>query len=141
MASRGGTSASSASGGGLAGTGTSGEAGGGGGDAAGGGAVLAGIGLALRTAQQMGNAMAGRMEQTAAHAGMHGAYPYSTVSGTPRYGVAHPPRRPAGGAGQQAGEGDGEPLTGPPPFPDEPGAPSAYAGDAGLNDDGDGGST
>ena len=140
MASRGG-SASSA-GGGLAGTAAGGEAGGGG-DAAGGGAVLAGIGLALRTAQQMGNAMAGRMEQTAAHAGMHGAYPYSTVAGTPRYGVAHPPQRTAGGGGQSSGPGQegGEGDGAPPQFPDEPGAPSAYAGDADLDIDGDGGSS
>jgi hypothetical protein len=98
--------------------------------------VLAGIGFALRTAQQAGNAMAGRMEQTAAHAGMQGAYPYSTVAGTPRYGAAQLAQRPPGGAGQypgdgqQAGEGDGppEPPVGPPQFPDEPGAPSGMEG-------------
>ena len=95
MASRGGTASSSAGGGGLGGAGElagtgAGSGAGGGGGAAGGGAVLAGIGLALRTAQQVGNAMAGRMEQTAAHAGMSGAYPYSTVAGTPRHGASRP---------------------------------------------------
>lgn len=76
----------------------SGAGSGGGGPAAGGsggGAVLAGIGWALQTAHRAGSALAGRMEQTAGHAGMHGAYPYSTVGSggarriaPPRYGQA-----------------------------------------------------
>ena len=45
-----------------------------------GAAALAGIGFVLQKAQQAGAAASARMEQTAAHAGMHGAYPYSTVS-------------------------------------------------------------
>ena len=147
MASRGGAASSSDGGGGLGGAGGSpGQARAAeravGGGAAGGGAVLAGIGLALRTAQQVGNAMAGRMEQTAAHAGMSGAYPYSTVAGTPRYGAAQPPQRLAGGAGQHSwpGQQTGERVRGraaasgrPAQFPDEPGAPSGYDGDADLD--------
>jgi hypothetical protein len=135
MAGQGGATSGSASGGGFGGTGEIAGAGasGSGGGAGGSGAVLAGIGFALRTAQQAGNAMAGRMEQTAAHAGMSGAYPYSTVAGTPRYGAA---QRLAGGvgqypgAGQETAEGDRapEPQAGPPQFPDEPGAPSGVEG-------------
>jgi hypothetical protein len=153
MASRGGTASSSEGGGGLGGAGElagtgAGSGAGGGGGAAGGGVVLAGIGLALRTAQQVGNAMAGRMEQTAAHAGMSGAYPYSTVAGTPRHG-AQPPQRLAGsgglysGPGQQTGEYEdaSHPPPGPPQFPDEPGAPGGYDGDAGPDGGGDGGSS
>ena len=63
------------------------------GGAAGGGngaAALAGIGFVLQKAQQAGAAASARMEQTAAHAGMHGAYPYSTVSGGQRQGSANP---------------------------------------------------
>jgi hypothetical protein len=52
----------------------------------GGAAVLAGIGFALQRAHQVGAAAAARMEQTAAHGGMSGAYPYSTVSGGQRVG-------------------------------------------------------
>lgn len=95
--------------------------------------------------------MAGRMEQTAAHAGMQGAYPYSTVAGTPRYGAARSVQYPSGGAGQYAGAGqqgeDGgygegggtpEPAVGSSPFPDEPAAPGGYAGDAGPDGGNDG---
>lgn len=46
-----------------------------------GAAALAGIGFVLQKVQQVGTAASAHMEQTAAHAGMHGAYPYSTVSG------------------------------------------------------------
>ena len=45
-----------------------------------GAAAMAGIGFALQKAHQAGTALSGRMEQTAAHGGMQGAYPYSTVS-------------------------------------------------------------
>jgi hypothetical protein len=55
-----------------------GSAGGGGGT---GGAVLGGIGFVLGKAQQAGTLLAGRLEQTAGHAGMPGAYPYSTIPG------------------------------------------------------------
>jgi hypothetical protein len=145
MASRGGAaSGGPGSGGGLGGEGAgAGAADGAGGGAGGAGAVLAGIGLALRTAQQAGNAMAARMEQTAAHAGMHGAYPYSTVAGTPRYGaLQRPSGRPGqygGQAGDEAyGEGDGmpEPAAGS-SFPDEPAAPAGFASDAAGGGDDD----
>jgi hypothetical protein len=146
MASRGGATFASGGDGGfggdLAGAGTSGGGGG--------GAVLAGLGLALRTAQQVGNAMAGRMEQTAAHAGMHGAYPYSTVAGTPRFGVGRPAQGPAAGAGQHTGAGQqagdeaygldagmAEPAAGS-SFPDEPAAPGGDAADP-VPDGGDDG--
>ena len=55
---------------------------------------MAGIGFVLQKAHQAGTALSGRMEQTAAHGGMHGAYPYSTVSGGQRPGR----RRRIGGA-------------------------------------------
>jgi hypothetical protein len=65
------------------GGGPGGGAGGGNAAASGGGsgaAAMAGIGFALQKAHQAGTALSGRMEQTAAHGGMQGAYPYSTVS-------------------------------------------------------------
>jgi hypothetical protein len=75
---------------------------GGGGSAAGeatgggnGSAALGGIGFALQKLHRAGTLLAGRMEQTAAHGGMHGAYPYSTISGGQRIA---PPRRGGGGA-------------------------------------------
>jgi hypothetical protein len=88
MAGRGETAGGPGGGGGTgAGTlpGAAGGGGPGGGNAAasGGGsgaAALAGIGFALQKAHQAGTALSGRMEQTAAHGGMQGAYPYSTVS-------------------------------------------------------------
>jgi hypothetical protein len=64
-----------AAGGGGSGGGNAAASGGGSGSAA-----MAGIGFALQKAHQAGSALSGRMEQTAAHGGMHGAYPYSTVS-------------------------------------------------------------
>jgi hypothetical protein len=80
-----------------------------------GGAALAGIGMALQKAHQAGSALAGRMEQTAGHAGMPGAYPYSTISGgqrvaPPRYGTgsagtAAPPLVPERDAPDAGGEG------------------------------------
>jgi len=71
-----------------------GDAGGGGGT---GGAVAGGAGFALGKLHQAGTFLAGRMEQTAAHGGMHGAYPYSTISGGQRLA---PPRRGGGVAGR-----------------------------------------
>jgi hypothetical protein len=78
-----------------------------------GGAVLGAAAFILQKAHQAGSALAGRMEQTAGHAGMPGAYPYSTISagqrlvpgrpGTQAPGSAMPP--PAGGG---PGSGDGE---------------------------------
>jgi hypothetical protein len=59
----------------TAGTGSSGGSG---------AAAAAGVGFALQKAHQAGTALSGRMEQTAAHGGMQGAYPYSTVSGGQR---------------------------------------------------------
>jgi hypothetical protein len=64
----------------------------------GGAAVAAGIGWALQKASQAGATLAGQMEQTAAHAGMSGAYPYSTVPGGPRVGPGGPRHYPVGGA-------------------------------------------
>jgi hypothetical protein len=64
-----------------------GSAGGGGGPAGGGGsAAAAGFGFMLTALHRMGVAAAGRMEQTAGHAGMQGAYPYSTVGNGQRAG-------------------------------------------------------
>jgi hypothetical protein len=61
-----------------------------------GSAVGAGLGWALRTAHGVGTMLAGRMEQTAGHAGMHGAYPYSTMGGGQRPGPARRPQEPHG---------------------------------------------
>jgi hypothetical protein len=57
-----------------------------------GGAVVAGAGWALQKAHQVGAALAAQMEQTAGHAGMPGAYPYSTMTG----GRVGPPQRHPG---------------------------------------------
>ena len=78
--------------------------GGGNAGASGGGsgaAVMAGIGFALQKAHQAGTALSGRMEQTAAHGGMQGAYPYSTVSAG---------QRPAPGGATQSGAGGQSPA-------------------------------
>lgn len=136
MASRGG-GADGAAGpeGGLAGGGMGGGPGGtpgggpgtGGGGASGGGgfgAVAAGVGMALQAAYNAGSALAGRMEQTAGHAGMHGAYPYSTVGGSggrrmrrQGYGSGQggAPMAPGGTDGNQGPQAAGT--------PDEPAAP------------------
>jgi hypothetical protein len=73
-----------------------------------GGTVAGGIGFALQKLHQAGTFLAGRMEQTAAHGGMHGAYPYSTISGGQRIA---PPRRDIGASGRgtpSAAPGPGE---------------------------------
>ena len=90
-----------------AGGGSAGAAGGGAGAAA-----LAGIGFALQKAQQTGTALAGRMEQTAAHGGMQGAYPYSTVSGGQR-------TAPPGAGSHPASSGSPEVPGTPPPWGSE----------------------
>lgn len=59
----------------------------------GGGAALGALGFVLQKAQQTGNALAGRMEQTAGHGGMPGAYPYSTISGGQRVAPPAPGAR------------------------------------------------
>jgi hypothetical protein len=90
-----------------------GSAGGGEGGGGSGGALLGGIGFALRKAHQGGTLLAGRFEQTAGHAGMSGAYPYSTIGG----GQGISPRRAGGRAGQappRPGGGDGHRGEGPP---------------------------
>ena len=95
---------------------TGGASGAGGAGASGGGAAaLAGIGFVLQKAHQAGTALSGRMEQTAAHGGMHGAYPYSTVSGGQRLRATTRGPLSSGGApadysGQQSAEA-------PPPQP------------------------
>jgi hypothetical protein len=98
--------------------------GGGNAGASGGGsgaAVMAGIGFALQKAHQTGTALSGRMEQTAAHGGMQGAYPYSTVSAG---------QRPAPGGVAQSGAGGqfpaGEPAS------QVPDTPPAWGGGAAL---------
>jgi len=87
-------------------------------------AVLAGIGWALGKANQLGATLAGRMEQTAAHAGMHGAYPYSTVSGAQRPGLGA--SRQHSPAGTLPG---GQPSAQPPGAP----VPEASAGEPGAS--------
>jgi hypothetical protein len=93
------------------------SAGGGGGT---GGAVLGGIGFVLGKAHQAGTLLAGRLEQTAGHAGMPGAYPYSTIPGgqqriAPRRtggtGAAGP--RPNGLVDREGGSDDGWPGADP----------------------------
>jgi hypothetical protein len=93
MAGRGGTASGPPAGGGTGTAALPGAAAVGGASGAGstgggsGAAAMAGIGFALAKAHQAGTALSGRMEQTAAHGGMHGAYPYSTVSGGQRLGT------------------------------------------------------
>jgi hypothetical protein len=114
----------------------SGAAGVGGGTAAaGGGAVGAGIGAGLQMAQKALNTLAGRMEQTAGHAGIQGANPYAQPAGTPRYHSGQGYRQP-GAAGTVQGEQEPpRPAEPPPPAPDqtryEPPAP-------GVTDSGEG---
>ena len=111
--------------------GAAGGGGSGGGNAAasGGGtgaAAMAGIGFALQKAHQAGTALSGRMEQTAAHGGMHGAYPYSTVSaGQHRPPGGTPDAQPAWG-GAADGLSVDERLAGPPGG--EPDAPPDWSG-------------
>jgi hypothetical protein len=126
MAGRGGAASGPAAAGGTGATALPGAAaaGGasGGGNASGGSgaAAMAGIGFVLAKAHQAGTALSGRMEQTAAHGGMHGAYPYSTVSGGGQ--------RPGATVGQQ-------PATeAPPPQPPEPWAAQGPAGMSGTDD-------
>jgi hypothetical protein len=105
----GGTGTPAVPGGGAGG----GSAGGAGGPSGGtGAAVLGGIGFALNAAHRAGSALAGRMEQTAGHAGMHGAYPYSTVGGY-RGG----PGRPRPAARQAGARNPGQEA--PPPEPEQ----------------------
>jgi hypothetical protein len=118
--------------------GATGSGGGGGGGGAG-SAVAAGAGWALQKAQQAGGMLAARMEQTAAHAGMPGSYPYSTMNGgrigpgiqaQRGAGAAPSPERQTGQHGQayEASQpesldsaGYGEPETEPvPPYAAEP---------------------
>jgi hypothetical protein len=101
--------------GGLPGAGATAGPGGGSAGASGGGsgaAVMAGIGFALAKAHQAGTALSGRMEQTAAHGGMQGAYPYSTV--------AAGQQRPAPGGGGHGAPGGQFPAETAPPVPDPP---------------------
>lgn len=129
MASRGGGADGAAGpGGGLAGGGMGGGpggapggspgTGGAGGGGGGFGAVAAGVGMALQAAYNAGSALAGRMEQTAGHAGMHGAYPYSTVGGSggrrmrrQGYGAGQggAPMAPGGTDGNQGPQAAGTP--------------------------------
>ena len=99
---------------------TSGASGAGGGASGGGSgaAAMAGIGFMLAKAHQAGTALSGRMEQTAAHGGMHGAYPYSTVSGSPRLGARG--EQPPSGAPAEYAESAGQLADAPPPPPPDP---------------------
>jgi hypothetical protein len=100
--------------GGLPGAGAGAGPGGGSAGASGGGAgaaAMAGIGFALQKAHQAGAALSGRMEQTAAHGGMQGAYPYSTVSAG---------QRPAPGGGAHGAPGGQFPAETAPQVPDPP---------------------
>ena len=100
--------------GGLPGAGAAAGPGGGSAGASGGGAgaaAMAGIGFVLQKANQAGIALAGRMEQTAAHGGMQGAYPYSTVSAG---------QRPAPGGGAHGAPGGQFPAETAPQVPDLP---------------------
>ena len=100
--------------GGLPEAGAAAGPGGGSAGASGGGAgaaAMAGIGFVLQKANQAGTALAGRMEQTAAHGGMQGAYPYSTVSAG---------QRPAPGGGAHGAPGGQFPAETAPQVPDPP---------------------
>jgi hypothetical protein len=123
----GGSPGGEAGNGALTGAGSTGAApGGGSAGGAGGGAsaAMAGIGFALQKAHQAGSAMSGRMEQTAAHGGMQGAYPYSTVSGGQR--VAPPG---AAGAGGQNPTGGAPQAPGPEPAGEAPSAEEPLGGE------------
>jgi hypothetical protein len=103
----------------------------------GGATVVAGIGWALQTAHQVGSALSGRMEQTAASAGMPGAYPYSTVGGgrlAPHgqgSGPGRTPTRPSAPADSAGAGAQPPPVPGPPPGRDTGGS----SGNPGWPDD------
>ena len=104
---------------GGAGGGAAGGPGGGPGGGGRAGAVLGGLAFGLQKAHQAGSALAGRMEQTAGHAGMPGAYPYSTISGGQRIA----PRRPGEGAVSSSADVGGDEAStssgpGSPPWPE-----------------------
>ena len=116
MAGQGEAAASPGSGpfpGGLPGAGAAGPGGGSAGASGGGAgaAAMAGIGFALQKAHQAGTALSGRMEQTAAHGGMQGAYPYSTVAAG---------QRPARGGGAHGAPGGQFPAETAPQVSDPP---------------------
>lgn len=119
--SGGGMSASGAASSGAAPAGPSAGTDGGasGGSGGGAGAVAAGVGFALNAANRIGSMLAGRMEQTAGHAGMHGAYPYSTVGGSgQRVGSARPGQAPeAAPAGEEASPSEAAPPANAAPSP------------------------
>ena len=138
-----------------------------GGAAAGTGGWTAGSGraglavAAASAAQRASNALAGQMEQTAGHAGLPGANPYTQPAGTPgRTGhrarpaipVPEQPGMPAGPGGPAGpfmppppadpGPGDAPPHGGtpqdtPPPGPSEPGPQDSAASPAGIGPDPD----
>lgn len=116
----GGMPGASPGGGGLPGGGSP-AAGSPGGGAAGGGGALGGaagvVGMVLSALHRAGTAASARMEQTAGHANMPGAYPYSSVGGQQRIGpsrargnrqagnpapAGQAPQAPQGPQGQQA---------------------------------------
>jgi hypothetical protein len=116
--------------GGASGAGSGGTSGGGSGAAA-----MAGIGFVLQKAHQAGTALSGRMEQTAAHGGMQGAYPYSTVSGG-RYPGSRAGQPSYGGAAPEyPGPEDQQPAAEvPPPQPPNSWSSQGSAATPGMND-------
>lgn len=71
--------------------------------------------VAATTAQRAANALTGRMEQMAGHAGIPGANPYAQPAGPPRY-AGHPIRRTPLPADPGTAPGPALPV-GPPPRP------------------------
>lgn len=121
MAARGGASVGDGAGTGAGGAPGGGVPGGPGGGSGGGNGAAVGAGLAsvLSALHRAGSVAAGRMEQTAGHAGMHGAYPYSTVGSGQRVGPSR----------YRRGSREAEPPPPPPPQP-APSPPQADPGTA-----------
>lgn len=122
-ASGGGPGSGAPAGGGPAGP-TGGPGGGSAGGGGGGSAVMAGIGAVLAAAHQTGTWLAGGMEQTAAHGGMPGAYPYSTVGNSGSRTASSRGRRfvpPPATSGPQGPQEPQSPEPQEPPDPTGPG--------------------
>jgi hypothetical protein len=116
MAGRGAAAGGPSAGGGTGSAALPGAAATGGASGGGSGAAMAGLGFVLQKAHQAGTALSGRMEQTAAHGGMHGAYPYSTVSGGQHPGArAGRPASSGGAPAEYAGPDGQQPGAEPPP--------------------------
>jgi hypothetical protein len=96
-----------------------------------GGPLAAGAGFALRAAQQSLNTLAGRMEQTAGHAGMAGANPYAQPAGYQgqRSYPSGRGRPRAAGEREMAPRQDGDARQAPPPTAADPAPQVPAAGD------------